>query len=147
MNTMGIGELVSGFGEKVKAAAVKAVDFIHAHRIYALCAVAGVFIILVLLIILEVVRHAPEKQAPVVDRSAGAFERSLDAARPALSPEDFFMPDEPDFVPEVLLGREPRDGWSEEDARPFWTDPLEGREDEWQAHIKNDVDSMLEAVP
>jgi hypothetical protein len=144
---MGIGELAQGAGEKAKAVLGKIAAFIAAHRVYAICAAAGIFIIIVLLVILQVVRHIPEKPAKPADRSAQAFERSLDAERAAIPPEDFFMPGEPDFVPEVLLGREPRDGWSEEDARPFWTDPLEAGAEQWERRAEADIDKMLEAVP
>jgi hypothetical protein len=117
---MGIGELVSGFGEKVKAAPAKMAAFIHERRVYAFCVVGAILIILVLLIILQIVKHEPAKAAVApAPYSAGSAPASV-------KPSDFFMSDEPDFVPGVLLGREPADGWVEEDARPFWTDPLEG---------------------
>ncbi|MDR2741924.1 MAG: hypothetical protein LBB98_07180 [Treponema sp.] len=39
-------------------------------------------------------------------------------------PDDaFFMPEEPDFLPPVILYREQKERWTEEDAAPFWTDP------------------------
>ncbi|MDR2073237.1 MAG: hypothetical protein LBP60_07375 [Spirochaetaceae bacterium] len=66
---------------------------------------------------------------------------------PAFSTEDFFLPYEPDFVPPVLLEREPRDGWNDEDARPFWTDPMEGAEGTWRGRIGSGIDSLLEHVP
>ncbi|MDR2211586.1 MAG: hypothetical protein LBO65_09020 [Spirochaetaceae bacterium] len=66
---------------------------------------------------------------------------------PVLSTEDFFLPYEPDFVPPVLLEREPKDGWTGEDARPFWTDPMEGREEVWRRRIESGIDALLEHVP
>jgi hypothetical protein len=47
----------------------------------------------------------------------------------------------------VLLEREPRDSWTEEDARPFWTDPMEGSEELWRKRIESGIDSLLEQVP
>jgi hypothetical protein len=69
------------------------------------------------------------------------------SADPGLPADEFFLPYEPDFVPGVLLEREPRDGWTEEDARPYWTDPKEGNEEAWRRRIEKGIDAMLESVP
>ena len=61
--------------------------------------------------------------------------------------EDIFVPDEPDFLPEVLLEKEQKKTWTEEDAAPFWTDPREDSEDALKANIKNQVDKLLEKIP
>ncbi|MDR1506673.1 MAG: hypothetical protein LBI67_06180 [Treponema sp.] len=121
---MGIGELLA-----------KAASFIKSHLVAAFCVCGAVFIILILLVILAVVRRVPEKQA-VPD--------SLPLSR---SPGDFFMPPEPDYVPPILLEREPKDGWAEEDARPFWTDPMEGNARVWEDRMKKSIDELLENVP
>jgi hypothetical protein len=125
---MGIGELFS-----------KAVLFVKSHLVAAACVCGAVFIILMLLVVLALVKRVPKKQ------SAAAEQMVL--SPPSLSPEDFFMPPEPDFVPPVLLEREPRDGWSEEDARPFWTDPMEENAGTWRRRIEEGVDELLENVP
>ncbi|MDR0586852.1 MAG: hypothetical protein LBG26_06400 [Treponema sp.] len=125
---MGIGELFS-----------KAVLFIKSHLVAAACVCGAVFIVLMLLVVLALVKLVPEKQ------NTAAGEAVL--SPPSLSPEDFFMPPEPDFVPPILLEREPRDGWSEEDARPFWTDPMEENAGTWRRRIKEGVDELLENVP
>jgi hypothetical protein len=65
----------------------------------------------------------------------------------SIAPEDLFLPDEPDFLPEVLLNREPRNPWTLEDVRPFWTDPLQDDPELWRERIKAAIDEFLEGVP
>jgi hypothetical protein len=125
---MGIGELFS-----------KAVLFVKSHLVAAACVCGAVFVILILLVVLALVKRVPEKQNVAAERAV--------FSPPSLSPEDFFMPSEPDFVPRILLEREPRDGWSEEDARPFWTDPMEENAGTWKRRIEEGVDELLENVP
>jgi hypothetical protein len=143
MKIMGIGELVSGIGGTVQFALGKCAALIRSHLVIAGSICGAALIIVVLLIILAVERHSPPKaKTPARPDAAEAFkERSV-------SPDEFFMPGEPDFVPEVILGREPRSGWTEEDARPFWTDPLdEAGEDVWKRRLDADMDALLENVP
>jgi hypothetical protein len=65
----------------------------------------------------------------------------------SIAPEDLFLPDEPDFLPEVLLNREPRNPWNLEDVRPFWTDPWQDDPERWRERIKVTIDEFLEGVP
>ncbi len=65
----------------------------------------------------------------------------------AITSEDIFLPDEPDFIPEVMLDREPKSSWTDEDAEPFWNDALEENADAWRARIIRAVDDILETVP
>ncbi|MDR2418999.1 MAG: hypothetical protein LBD79_08090 [Treponema sp.] len=65
----------------------------------------------------------------------------------SIAPEELFLPDEPDFLPEVLLEREPRNPWTIEDVRPFWTDPLHDDPEQWRKRIKVAIDEFLEGVP
>jgi hypothetical protein len=123
---MGIGELFS-----------KAVLLVKSHLVAVVIVCGAVFIILMLLVILALVKQIPEKQRVVPEQ----------VSSPSLSSEDFFMPPEPDFVPRILLEREPRDSWGEEDARPFWTDPMEENAEIWKSRIEKGVDELLENVP
>lgn len=61
--------------------------------------------------------------------------------------EEIFLPREPDFVPEVLFYREPKEEWTLEDASSYWTDPLEGNEQEWSGLIKTGIDELMENIP
>ncbi|MDR2159733.1 MAG: hypothetical protein LBP23_06670 [Treponema sp.] len=74
------------------------------------------------------------------------------AAAPAppvrsIPPEDIFLPEEPDFVPSFIPGRERRESWTEEDAAVYWKDPLKGAEEVWRSRIEAVVDGILEHVP
>jgi hypothetical protein len=80
-------------------------------------------------------------ERPVPGSSAGIF-------NPApIPPEDLFLPEEPDFLPPVILGRERREAWTAEDAEPFWYDPLEDSKEEWRDLVEELVDDLLERVP
>ena len=61
--------------------------------------------------------------------------------------EDLFLPDEPDFVPGVILEREKRTQWTADDAMPWWQDPLKDGEQEWRDQIEKTVDDIMESVP
>jgi len=60
---------------------------------------------------------------------------------------ELFIPEEPDFIPGVLLGRERRSAWTEEDAGVFWQDPLKQGEEIWREKIEAAVEDILERVP
>jgi hypothetical protein len=66
---------------------------------------------------------------------------------PPRAPEDFFPADEPDYIPQVLLEREPRSSWTAEDAGSSWTNPLDQGEEVWKGRLKAAVDELLESVP
>ena len=62
-------------------------------------------------------------------------------------PEELFLPDEPDYVPGVLLEREQRAKWTEEDASEYWQDPLKFGEEQWREKIETSIDEFMEQVP
>ena len=64
-----------------------------------------------------------------------------------IPPEELFLPDEPDFLPDVILEREQRTEWTAEDAAPFWQNPLKDGEEQWRDHIENTIDEIMETVP
>jgi len=61
--------------------------------------------------------------------------------------EDLFLPDEPDYIPGVLLEREQRASWTSEDAAEHWQDPLRFGEEQWREKIEAAIDEFLERVP
>jgi hypothetical protein len=65
----------------------------------------------------------------------------------AISPEDFFLPEEPDMLPEFIPERPPRDAWTIDDARLYWTDPLAGKEKLWRDRYSALLDDLMEGVP
>ena len=153
---MGLGTIISGLGEKLqkfasifkKLPSIKGKGPIKTGRIkinprILMISAAAILVIIVLLLILAIVSHPKTGQ-----QQAGYFDRANDPIeRETLPAEDFFLPYEPDFVPDVLLEREPKESWTEEDTRPFWTDPLEGNEGTWRKRIESEIDSLLEHVP
>jgi hypothetical protein len=64
--------------------------------------------------------------------------------------EEFFLPGEPDFLPETIPEREKRGAWTTEDAEPFWTDPAgpgaadAGRYTDLMSTV---IDDLMEMVP
>ena len=134
--------LLSGFSSlssKIQGKAIK--DKIKINPKIMLIITGALGIIIVLLLVLAIVsRHktgSPEQSA-YSDTSI---------QREKLPSDDFFLPYEPDFVPDVLLEKEPKGSWTEEDARPFWTNPLDGNEAVWRKRIESGIDSLLEKVP
>jgi len=61
--------------------------------------------------------------------------------------DDLFLPDEPDFVPGILLEREQRAVWTADDAAPLWQDPLRNGEEPWRDRIERTIDEIMESVP
>jgi len=59
--------------------------------------------------------------------------------------DELFFPDEPDFVPDFLLEREPRLIWTMEDIRPYWRVP--GNYDFWRNELRSEVDLLMDGVP
>jgi len=106
-------------------------------RLALIC--TGVFAVLLTLSVLLSVINPGERPLP------GGPERLM-----IISPipaGDLFLPDEPDYVPGVLLGRDRRDRWTEEDASLFWQDPLRYGEEKWREDIEAAIDDLLEQVP
>lgn len=105
-----------------------------------LCGGGAAVLVLSLTVLLWVV---DQRRDAVPDRG----QELRDALGPQLiPPEELFLPGEPDFLPEVLLNREPAP-WTAEDARPFWTDPMEGGDELWRERIEKVIDELLEHIP
>ncbi|MDR2632781.1 MAG: hypothetical protein LBC51_04050 [Treponema sp.] len=114
----------------------------HTRRNLVLrCAGGLVFLVLCLIGVLFLMNHSPQNPSQ--------FSRTLrNEFRPlSIAPEALFLPDEPDFLPEVLLEREQRNPWTVEDVRPFWTNPLQDDPEQWRERIKAAIDEFLEGVP
>jgi hypothetical protein len=103
-------------------------------------AAAAVSAILILLsgVLLLSKSKSDEREVPVsVNTPSGIF----------IPQDELFLPDEPDFVPGVLLGRERRPAWTAGDAAPYWRDPLMNGERIWRDQIEKAVDEIMESVP
>jgi hypothetical protein len=64
-----------------------------------------------------------------------------------IPPEELFFPGEPDFVPPLLLKREPRRFWTPDDIAPFWRDPGNLGRDQWLKEMELVIDKLMEDVP
>jgi len=98
-----------------------------------------VFAMILTLSVLISINNQGKKKSP-----AGQERAAVITPIPA---EEIFMPDEPDFVPGVILQREIRQNWTEEDAAVFWQDPLRSGEEAWREKIEIVIDDLLERVP
>jgi hypothetical protein len=67
--------------------------------------------------------------------------------RMELPPEELFLDNEPDFLPDVLLERKRRDKWNADDARPYWTDPGYEEAEVYENMMGSVVDGIMERVP
>ena len=131
--------LFAGF----RNAANKLVESIHPDkRRFVLMISSGV--IAVLLLIFLLVKLMPgDKDSRQNIRAAGST-----SVRPdIIPPDELFIPDEPDFVPGVILDREQRSQWTAADAEPFWQDPLKSGEEQWRNRIEKAVDEIMERIP
>jgi hypothetical protein len=79
--------------------------------------------------------------------AAPPSEKSVSVQRITIPPEELFLPEEPDFIPGVLLERERRTVWTAEDAAPYWQDPLKNGEEQWRNRIEKAADEFMEQVP
>jgi hypothetical protein len=67
--------------------------------------------------------------------------------RMELPPEELFLDDEPDFLPDLLPERERRDAWDADDVRPYWTDPGDEDVRVYEDMMGAVVDGIMEGVP
>ena len=61
--------------------------------------------------------------------------------------DELFFPDEPDYIPGVILERDRREHWTTEEASEYWQDPLKFGEEQWRERIEAAIDEYLERVP
>jgi len=130
----------AGFRDGLKEKLDSLLEKIPADRRIVLTAAIGVPVILLLVIAGAslVSKDAPKKHEALP--AGGVTTRRIPA-------EDLFLPDEPDFVPGVILEREKRTEWTAGDAMPWWQDPLKDGEQEWRDQIEKTVDEIMETVP
>lgn len=99
----------------------------------------GVFVVILIISVVVSAAGSGSKK-----NSGDAQAMTISTPIPA---EELFLPDEPDYVPRVLLEREQRSGWTTEDASIHWQDPLGSNEQKWRERIENVIDDYLERVP
>jgi hypothetical protein len=70
----------------------------------------------------------------------------LPAAPRAAAASEIFLPEEPDFLPQVLLQRESSTVWTLEDGKKYWNAPQEDGGIIWLDTIEKTIDTLLEKV-
>ena len=107
------------------------------RRLFLIASMGGVAFIMLAIGILHSFRNNPVQQFP----AAAVSEQRI------IAPDELFLPDEPDFVPGILLEREQRSMWTAEDAESLWQDPLKSGEEPWRNRIEKTIDEIMESVP
>jgi len=104
----------------------------------------GVFaLLLTLSVIISLTNKSEKEEAAEANRyMINLFDQNL-----PIPATELFLPDEPDFVPGVILERERRTSWTEEDAAEYWQDPLRFGEEQWREKIEAAIDNYLERIP
>jgi hypothetical protein len=144
---MGVGDLLNSARLKLEGFVWEArrvcAAFIAQKRTkaYALFGLAGAGVIALIVVVTIIVLNLH------ASNTIGAKASGPSALFPAgdIPDEEFFVPGEPDFLPPVILYREPKERWTDEDAAPFWTDPA--TLDDWSNKVEKYVDNLLEGVP
>jgi hypothetical protein len=109
------------------------------RRLFFIGAGGGLVLVLLICVAAVAMQKPPAADIP---------SRANVPVRPVLiPPEELFLPDEPDFIPGVLLGRERRLQWTPEDMTPHWQDPLKNGEERWRNSLELAIDELLERVP
>jgi hypothetical protein len=122
----------------------EATAFFQARRRLALLGLGGAALVLVLGIV--AVTFIRGHARVVRDRAvAGKLTESFKPL--PIAPEDIFLPEEPDALPDFIPARPRRGAWTAADATEYWTDPLAGKEALWRDRFRAGVEDLLEAVP
>ncbi|MFP3040232.1 hypothetical protein LQZ19_00270 [Treponema primitia] len=142
---MQIGDLIWHFTTTVrKFIRETAPEFFQTRRRIVLLGIGGAVLVLILAFVAVLMVQGHIRTV----KSRAAAKELADSFKPlAISPEDFFLPEEPDALPEFIPERLPRDTWTVDDARPYWTDPLEGNTRLWRDRFKAEIDTLMEGVP
>ena len=138
---MDIKEFGQSVLEQVQSFSDRLLDWLFARipedkrRLFFIVAVGSVLVI----ICLAVVSMASSRRVPA------NFQAMI--VGPVIPPEELFYPGEPDFLPPLLLERDPHPQWTNEDLEVFWQDPKAGNEEKWREAVKAAVDKLMEGVP
>jgi hypothetical protein len=122
----------------------KAVVLLRARRRTALLGLGGAALLVLAGLIGTALAQGQERSVRARAR-AGALTESFKPL--PVAPEDLFLPEEPDALPEFIPARPQRETWTAEDAAEYWTDPLAGKEALWRSRFGAAVEELLELVP
>ncbi|MDR0550384.1 MAG: hypothetical protein LBG72_00025 [Spirochaetaceae bacterium] len=135
---MGLGDLAGKAGG-IAALPGRLLKKLFAKPLVRICVLifAGICIIVPIITAFFVIsakeaRKKSELPAPDIPRGIDA--------------DSIFLPEEPDFLPQAILLREPSPVWTEEETRRYWTDPADAAEGFWLKNIEKTIDTLLEKV-
>ena len=100
---------------------------------------AAVLVILMLIGLFSMIRKPENRERSIPVQAY--------SERIIIPPEELFFPEEPDFIPGVMLERERRTVWTADDAALYWQDPLKDGEEPWREQIEKAIDEIMERVP
>ena len=113
------------------------------RRLVLVCTAVFV-IILIFSVIMSMISSLDRSKTDRLELDGGSERFAVTLAIPA---EELFLGDEPDYLPGVLLERDRRESWTEQDAYEFWQDPLRTGEEQWREKIEAAIDEFLERIP
>ena len=134
---MDINELGQSLSDKVLSLADKLLDRIPEEKRRLFLLVLGGLVLLA--ICLTIMALATGRKIPVKSQATSGVS--------GIPAEELFYPSEPDFLPPLLLEREPHQPWTVSDLEVFWQDPKAGNEDKWREVIKTMVDKLMDGIP
>ena len=118
-------------------------------RLIALVCTAVFVFFLVLSVILSLRNSGQDRENSSGNESSerqGAS-GSRQSTRIVVPADEVFLPDEPDFLSGIMIERERREVWTDEDAAEHWQDPLKFGEEPWRDRIEAVIDVLLERIP
>ena len=63
-----------------------------------------------------------------------------------IPPEELFLPEEPDFIPDFIPDRPKKNVWTSADAEPYWVDPLLEGSEKYINMIDTTLNNKMEQV-
>ena len=107
------------------------------ERLILVCSLAALLIIILIsIVMINNSRNSIRAESP-----------ALESNHNIIPPEELFLPEEPDFIPGILLDRGQRTSWTEDDAKIYWQDPLVYGEEPWRDQIEKSVNEIMEGIP
>jgi hypothetical protein len=144
-----VGEIPGAVQEALQKALLKIPE--KKRRMLVMCAGGGLAVLALAFVLAGLLGRNSSGALPAGERPAADGQirppENASSVRAVIPPEELFLPDEPDFVPGVLLGREQRTSWTADDAALYWQDPLKNGGERWRERLEAAVDEVLERVP
>ena len=134
---MDIKELGQNFVEKILSLSDKLLDKIPEEKRRFFLLILGGLIFLAICLTIAVL--AMSLRSP-----SGSSARTTGLSIPS---EELFYPDEPEFLPSLILEQEPHRPWTSEDLELLWQDPKTGNEDVWRETVRSVVDKFMDGIP